>query len=134
MQEHPQRIYRFIEAFEKLYGRTPKPEDAESDFKIKVAQDAQMSVGGAPLDDLPKDTVVDGEIVALDDTGRPNFNPRQTLRVAGAYHRGLPRPPKSKLFFRTISLTCLTVQPNMSAPRACLLSLMPRRRLSGQPT
>lgn len=26
------------------------------------------------LRDLPKDTVVDGEIVALDDTGRPNFN------------------------------------------------------------
>lgn len=26
------------------------------------------------LDDLPEDTVVDGEVVALDDSGRPNFN------------------------------------------------------------
>ncbi len=47
MPENEQRIYRFIEAFEKLYGRKPKPEDAESDFKIQVAQDMQMSVGGA---------------------------------------------------------------------------------------
>jgi hypothetical protein len=38
-------FYRFIEVFEKLYERTPKPEDEESDFKIQVAQDMQMSVG-----------------------------------------------------------------------------------------
>jgi hypothetical protein len=47
MQENAPRIDRFIAAFEKLYGRKPKPEDAESDFKLQVAQDMQMSVGGA---------------------------------------------------------------------------------------
>ena len=47
MQENAQRIYRFIEAFEKLYGRKPKAEDADGDFKTQVAQDMQMSVGGA---------------------------------------------------------------------------------------
>ena len=30
----------------KLYGRKPKAEDADGDFKIQVAQDMQMSVGG----------------------------------------------------------------------------------------
>jgi len=29
---------RFIEAFEKLYGRKPKAEGADGDFKIQVAQ------------------------------------------------------------------------------------------------
>jgi len=32
------------------------------------------------LDDLPGDTVVDGEIVALDESGRPNFNLLQSSR------------------------------------------------------
>ena len=41
------RIHRFIAAFEELYGRKPKPEDAEGDFKMRVAEDMQMSVGGA---------------------------------------------------------------------------------------
>jgi len=27
-----------MEAFEKLYGRKPKPEDAQGDFKIQAAQ------------------------------------------------------------------------------------------------
>ncbi len=47
MQNNTERIDRFIEAFEKLYGRKPKAEDADGDFKIQVAQDMQMSVGGA---------------------------------------------------------------------------------------
>jgi len=47
MQENTQRVDRFIEAFEKLYGRKPKPEDAEGNFKVQVAQDMQISVGGA---------------------------------------------------------------------------------------
>ena len=47
MQESTERVDRFIEAFEKLYGRKPKREDAEGDFKIRVAQDMQISVGGA---------------------------------------------------------------------------------------
>ena len=47
MQRNTERVHRFIEAFEKLYGRKPKSEDAEGDFKIQVAQDMQMSVGGA---------------------------------------------------------------------------------------
>ena len=42
-----ERVHRFIEAFEKLYGRKPRPEDAEGTFTIQVAQDMQMSVGGA---------------------------------------------------------------------------------------
>lgn len=47
MQKDRERIRRFIEAFEKLYGRKPTAGDAEGDFKIQVAQDMQMSVGGA---------------------------------------------------------------------------------------
>jgi hypothetical protein len=47
MEEDTRRVHRFIEAFEKLYGRKPKPEDAEGDFKNQVAEDMQMSVGGA---------------------------------------------------------------------------------------
>jgi hypothetical protein len=47
MQDNRLRIDRFIEAFEKLYGRKPKWEDAQGDFRIRVAQDMQMSVGGA---------------------------------------------------------------------------------------
>ena len=47
MQEDTQRIYRFIQAFEALYGRKPTLEDAEGDFKIRVAQEMQMSIGGA---------------------------------------------------------------------------------------
>src|SRR5580700_5486927 len=33
------------------------------------------------LRELPQDTVVDGEIVALDDAGRPNFNLLQHFRA-----------------------------------------------------
>ena len=47
MQEEPDRVDRYIEAFEKLYGRKPSPEDAEGNFTIQVAQDMEMSVGGA---------------------------------------------------------------------------------------
>lgn len=46
-QNNSERVHRFIEAFEKLYGRKPRPEDAEGTFTIQVAQDMQMSVGGA---------------------------------------------------------------------------------------
>lgn len=47
MQRNTERVHRFIQAFEKLYGRKPKPEDADGDFNLQVAQDMQMSVGGA---------------------------------------------------------------------------------------
>ena len=47
MREEADRVHRFIEAFEKLYGRKPRPEDAEGNFTIQVAQDIEMSVGGA---------------------------------------------------------------------------------------
>jgi len=41
------RVDRFIAAFEKLYGRKPRPEDAQGNFTVHVAQDMEMSVGGA---------------------------------------------------------------------------------------
>jgi len=46
-ENNTERILRFMKAFEALYGRKPTMEDAEGDFKIRVAQDMQMSVGGA---------------------------------------------------------------------------------------
>ena len=46
-QENSERIHRFVEAFEKRYGRKPRPEDSEGNFPIQVAEDMQMSVGGA---------------------------------------------------------------------------------------
>jgi len=47
MQEEKDRVHRFTEAFEKLYGRKPSREDAEGHFAAQVAQDMEMSVGGA---------------------------------------------------------------------------------------
>ena len=47
LQKDSDRVHRFIQAFEKLYGRKPTPEDAEGNFVIQVAQDMEMSVGGA---------------------------------------------------------------------------------------
>jgi len=41
------RLQRFVAAFEKLYGRRPRPEDAKGNFTAQVAQDMEMSVGGA---------------------------------------------------------------------------------------
>jgi hypothetical protein len=39
MQEEIDRVQRFIEAFEKLYGRKPKPEDAEFLFPaVRLAE------------------------------------------------------------------------------------------------
>jgi len=46
MQPATDRMQTFIEAFEKLYGRKPEREEANGDFKIQVARDMQMSVGG----------------------------------------------------------------------------------------
>ena len=46
MQNNTERVDRFLEAFEKLYGRKPKAEGAHGDFKIQIAQDMQMNVGG----------------------------------------------------------------------------------------
>ena len=46
LQKDSDRVHRFIEAFEKLYGRKPSQEDAEGNFAARVAQDMQMSVGG----------------------------------------------------------------------------------------
>jgi len=47
MPEETGRVHRFIEAFEKLYGRKPSSEDAKGNFTTQVAQDMEMSVGGA---------------------------------------------------------------------------------------
>jgi hypothetical protein len=47
MQEERNRVHRFTEAFEKLYGRKPQLEDAEGSFALQVAQDMDMSVEGA---------------------------------------------------------------------------------------
>jgi hypothetical protein len=46
-EEEEELICRFIDAFEQRYGRKPKLEDAEGNFKRDVARDMQMSVGGA---------------------------------------------------------------------------------------
>lgn len=47
MEISAEHVGRFIEAFEQRYGRKPELEDAEGDFKLRVAEDMQMSAGGA---------------------------------------------------------------------------------------
>ena len=47
MELGKERVCRFIRAFESIYERKPTLEDAEGDFKLRVAQDMHMSVGGA---------------------------------------------------------------------------------------
>jgi hypothetical protein len=47
MQENSERVQRFIDAFEKLYGRKPRPEDVVGDFTVQVARDFRMRVGAA---------------------------------------------------------------------------------------
>jgi hypothetical protein len=46
-QGNSERVYRFIDAFQRLYGRKPQPDDAASDFAAQVARDLQMNVAGA---------------------------------------------------------------------------------------
>ena len=58
--------YRAIGA--KAKGKAHLWSRNENDFSARYPQIA------AALTSLPDDTVVDGEIVALDDSGRPNFN------------------------------------------------------------
>lgn len=47
METETERVQRFIEVFENLYGRKPSADDADGDFKLRVAQDMRISVGGA---------------------------------------------------------------------------------------
>lgn len=47
MERDKDRVRRFIESFESIYRRKPTLEDAEGDFKLQVAEDMHMSVGGA---------------------------------------------------------------------------------------
>jgi hypothetical protein len=47
LEKDSDRVHRFIAAFEKQYGRRPTPEDAQGHFTTQVAQDMEMSVGGA---------------------------------------------------------------------------------------
>jgi len=47
MLDQTEGTRRFIEVFENLYGRKPKRDDLEGDFKLQVALDMDMSVGGA---------------------------------------------------------------------------------------
>jgi PAS domain S-box-containing protein len=47
IQKDSERVQRFVVAFEKLYGRKPRREDAFGEFTAQVALDMRMSVGGA---------------------------------------------------------------------------------------
>jgi hypothetical protein len=47
MKSENERVERFVQAFESNYGRKPTLQDAEGNFRLRVAQDMNMSVGGA---------------------------------------------------------------------------------------
>jgi hypothetical protein len=47
MESENERVQRFVQAFESNYGRKPTLQDAEGNFRLRVAQDMDMSVGGA---------------------------------------------------------------------------------------
>ena len=47
LQRETDRVQRFVAAFEKLYGRKPRPEDANGNFTVQASQGMEISVGGA---------------------------------------------------------------------------------------
>jgi ATP-dependent DNA ligase len=51
------------------------------------------------LADLPAGTVVDGEVVAIDDSGRPDFN---SCRTSEAQHRGFTTTYSTYCAARTV--------------------------------
>ena len=50
--------------------------------RIKKSFNGKFPYVRDALADLPSGTVVDGEVVAIDETGRPNFNLLQSFRPA----------------------------------------------------
>src|SRR6266481_3589293 len=52
--------------------------------RAKKSFDGQFPIIRGALADLPSGTVIDGEVVAIDETGRPNFNLLQSFRTSAS--------------------------------------------------
>ena len=81
------------------------------------------------LNDLPEDTVVDGEIVALDESGRPNFNLLQgSRREASRIHYFI----FDLLICNDRDLTRLPLNERRKLMKSVLKLRSPRIRISDQ--
>jgi bifunctional non-homologous end joining protein LigD len=76
-----------------LYSRTKKSFNSKFSYIVEA------------LVDMPPGTVIDGEIVAIDDQGRPNFNLLQNFRTGG-----------SRIQFYVFDLLCLRNRDTTKLP------------------
>ena len=81
------------------------------------------------LNDLPEGTVVDGEVVALDESGRPNFNLLQSFRNQASHiHYFI----FDMLIYNDRDLTGLTLSERRKLMKSLLKLRSPRLRIAEQ--
>jgi bifunctional non-homologous end joining protein LigD len=96
-------------------------------FRRRKSFSRQFPLMVKALADLPEDTVVDGEVVALDQSGRPDFNLLQNFRSAASHIHYFVF---DLLIFKRRDLTCLPLIERREIMRSVLKFSSPRVRIS----